>query len=73
LKISELQHALAVQRGAETIDDDDVAAEETILSVCCGLIVVDTESQIVRFVREYLGVLKILRQADARILRLHCA
>jgi hypothetical protein len=52
LKITELQHALAVQRGAETFDDDDVAPEETIVSVCCGLIVVDRESQIVPFVRE---------------------
>jgi hypothetical protein len=54
LKISELQHALAVQRDAESFDDDDVAAEETILSVCRGLIVVDRESQIVRFVRKYI-------------------
>jgi len=37
LKITELQHALAVQLDAETFDDDDVAPEETIVSVCCGL------------------------------------
>jgi len=48
LKISELQHALAIQPGAETFDDDDIATVETILSVCCGLIIVDRESHIVR-------------------------
>ena len=58
LKISELQHALAVHRGAKNFDEDDVAAEETIISVCCGLIVIDRESQIVPFVRECIfGIL----------------
>ncbi len=56
LKITELQHALAVQCGAETFDVDDVATEDMILSVCCGLIVVDSGSQIVRFVRESILV-----------------
>jgi len=52
LKIVELQHALAVQCDRETFDNDDVTDEETIVSVCCGLITIDKESQIVHFVRE---------------------
>jgi hypothetical protein len=52
LKIAELQHALAVQ--CETFDDDDVAGEDMIVSVCCGLVVVDKESQIARLVREHV-------------------
>ncbi len=53
LRITELQHALAVSDDAETFDGDGVVAEEVIVSVCCGLIVVDEESKIVRLVREY--------------------
>lgn len=52
LKISEFRHALGVQLGAEIFDEYDIANEDTILLVCCGLIVVDRESQIVGFVRE---------------------
>jgi hypothetical protein len=53
LRITELQHALAPQRDGESFDNDDVADEEMIVSVCCGLIVIDNESKIVRLVREY--------------------
>ncbi len=52
LRITELQHALAVSNDEE-FGDDDVVAEEVIVSVCCGLIVVDEESEFVRLVREY--------------------
>jgi hypothetical protein len=47
-----LQHALAVSDDAETFDGDGVVVEQVIVSVCCGLIVVDKESKIVRLVRE---------------------
>jgi len=53
LTITELQHALVVQNDEETFDDGDVVIEEVIISVCCGLIVVDQNSKIVRLVREY--------------------
>ena len=56
LTIEELQHALAVSDDLERFDEDDVAAEELIVSVCCGLIVVDAQSRIVRLVREYIYV-----------------
>ena len=54
LTVTELQHALAVSDDVEGFDEDDVVAEELIISVCCGLIVVDGESRIVRLVREYI-------------------
>ena len=72
LKISELQHALAVRCDKENFDNGDIAHQEVILSVCCGLIVVDRESQIVRFVREYISCIITPRQANGKILRLHC-
>jgi hypothetical protein len=53
LRITELQHALAVSDDAETFDGDGVVVDQVIVSVCCGLIVVDKESKIVRLVREY--------------------
>jgi len=53
LKITELQHALGVYNDMETFNDDDVVNEGAIVSVCCGLIVVDKESETVRLVREY--------------------
>ena len=55
LKMIELRHALAVQPNTATFDDGDVSTEETIISVCCGLIVVEGESQTVRLVREYIS------------------
>ena len=54
LTVTELQHALAVSDNVEGFDEDDIVAEELIISVCCGLIVVDGESRIVRLVREYI-------------------
>ena len=55
LKVIELQHALAVQPSTATFDGDDVATEEMIVSVCCGLVVIDAESQTVRLVREHIS------------------
>jgi hypothetical protein len=53
LTIEELQHALAVSDDLERFDEDDIAMEELIVSVCCGLVVVDARSRIIRLVREY--------------------
>jgi len=54
LEITELQHALGVPyNNTETFNDGDVVDEGAIVSVCCGLIVVDKESETVRLVREY--------------------
>ena len=55
LRIIELRHALAIQPNTATFDDDDVSAEETVVSVCCGLIVIEGESQTVRLVRKHIS------------------
>ena len=54
LTITELQHALAVPSDGETFDTEDVADEDTIVSVSCGLITIEKESRIVRLVRAYI-------------------
>jgi hypothetical protein len=54
LSIRELQHALAVSNEMGNFDEDDIAVEELIISVSCGLIVFDGQSRVVRLVREYL-------------------
>ena len=73
LRIIELQHALALQHDGETFDNDDVADEGMIVSVCCGLIVVDNESKIVRLVREYDFGYCALQKVDGVSYRLYCA
>jgi hypothetical protein len=74
LKITELQHALAVQYDGEAFDDDDVASEDMIVSVCCGLVVVDRESQIARLVREHVPQSRDfgLQMIDCVSCRLYC-
>ena len=52
LRVTELQHAVVVSDEGDGFDEDDISAKELIVSVCCGLIVVDQRSQIVRLVRE---------------------
>jgi hypothetical protein len=73
LKITELQHALAAQCDGETFDDDDVADEDMIVSVCCGLVVVDKESRIARLVREHVLRCFGLQMIDSVNCRLYCA
>src|SRR4029077_1436175 len=50
LSTSELQHALAVTEGASTLDSRNLRQIGLIISVCTGLVTVDTESDIIRFV-----------------------
>lgn len=50
LTLRELQCALSVETGDTAMDEADFVDEETLSSVCAGLIVVDHESQIVRLV-----------------------
>jgi hypothetical protein len=40
LTLAELQHALAVEPGADELDFDNITAPEVILSACAGLITV---------------------------------
>ncbi|KDR67657.1 hypothetical protein GALMADRAFT_146939 [Galerina marginata CBS 339.88] len=48
LTITELQHALAISNDAGTFDLEDVTERSWLLSVCCGLVVVDQETETVR-------------------------
>ena len=50
LILSELLCALAIRPGDQKIVEDRLPKEELLLSACCGLVVVDEESQIIRFV-----------------------
>ena len=54
LKVSELQHAIAIDCEEEeedaVIDGDSIPDIEDLISCCCGLLVVDQQSQIVRLV-----------------------
>lgn len=50
LSVRELQHALAVQPNADTIDEDDIPSIKTILSICAGLVTIDEESSVIRLV-----------------------
>ena len=50
LTVRELQHALAIEIGERNFDPDNVDQVEDILSVCAGLLTLDKETSIVRFV-----------------------
>ena len=50
LKLSELLCLLAIRPGDQKIVEDRLPKEELLLSACCGLVIVDEESQIIRFV-----------------------
>lgn len=53
LSIVELQHALAVDESSTSTQWDALPDEEIMISVCCGLVVIDEESSIVRLVRMF--------------------
>ena len=57
LTTSELQHALTVEVGEFTLDEENLSQIEDMVSVCAGLVAVDKESNIIRLVyyttREY--------------------
>ena len=59
LTVSELLVALAVRSGDRELDQDRIPQKDMLLSACCGLVVIDEESQIVRLVHytaeEYLA------------------
>ncbi|KAI9894447.1 MAG: hypothetical protein M1814_003205 [Vezdaea aestivalis] len=58
LEIIELQHAIAVEPESTFIDEDAITDEETLLSVCAGIVILDEESKTIRLVhftaQEYL-------------------
>jgi ankyrin repeat protein len=46
----ELQHALVVEIGESTLDEDNLPQIEDMVLVCAGLVMVDDESHIIRLV-----------------------
>ncbi|KFY05410.1 hypothetical protein V491_09146, partial [Pseudogymnoascus sp. VKM F-3775] len=50
LSTLELQHALAVEIGQPSLDEENLPEIEDIVSVCAGLVTVDEESKIIRLV-----------------------
>ena len=50
LTVTQLRYALATEAGESAIDDDNLDDIEDVISVCCGLVIIDPETDIVRFV-----------------------
>ncbi|KAJ6260361.1 hypothetical protein Dda_4587 [Drechslerella dactyloides] len=47
LRLTELQHVLAVDGDRKHINPETIIPEEVLISVCCGFVVIDRESRIV--------------------------
>lgn len=75
LSIAQLQHALAISPDDRVICLDACTDEDTLLSVCEGLVDVDGESQIVRLVRKKprLRYQMIAAETDGQPFRLYGA
>jgi hypothetical protein len=69
LKIDELLCALAIRPCDADLDQEAVPNADSVLSACCGLVVVDPESQIVRLVHytteEYFKDIQIFRSPES--------
>ena len=50
LKLEEMQQALSIRKGDTFLDTDALPGAESLISTCCGLVVVEDESRIVRLV-----------------------
>ena len=50
LTVGQLRYALATEDGKTEIDEDNLDDIEDVISVCCGLVIIDPETQAVRFV-----------------------
>jgi len=55
LRVDELCHALAVEIGATSFNNDNVPATETLLACCQGLVTVDKEASTARLVHHTLS------------------
>lgn len=58
LSTPELLHALAIEPGDIELDEDNILETEQLLTICAGLVTIDEQSDIVRFIhyttQEYL-------------------
>jgi ankyrin repeat protein len=70
LTVAELRVALAVEPGAQELDDDNLLDIEIILAVCAGLVIVDEQLSVVRLVhytaQEYFESIQPQRFPDAQ-------
>ena len=53
LSVDGLKHALATKPDTTLLSNDDLINQKFLLSVCAGLVVIDDESSIIRFVRRW--------------------
>jgi len=71
LRIDELCHALAVEKGSTDIDPENITPQDTVLGSCLGLAVVDSETSTVRLthytLQEYLSQPGILPNAHTTL------
>jgi hypothetical protein len=70
LTTTELQHALAIRNGAAELNEDFIPEVEDLISVCAGLVTVDKQSNIIRWIhyttQEYFERTCILWFPDAQ-------
>ena len=50
LTVTELRHALAIESGEPEFDEENLDDVKDIVSVCCGFIIIDSETEAVSFV-----------------------
>jgi ankyrin repeat protein len=71
LTVVELQHALAIEPGQDHLDSDSLIDEEIMLSVCAGIVTIEDESNLMRFIhyttQEYLERIRDARFPTARL------
>jgi hypothetical protein len=71
MTISELQHALAVEIDDEEFFEDGISPEHILTSSCAGLVALDPNTKIVRFInmsiREYLSKMDDPLQLDPQL------
>lgn len=71
LKLAEIQHALAVEKGDSNLDEDGIPEEDIMVSTCAGLVTVDQESNTIRLVhytaQEYFEHARMTRFPSAQI------
>ena len=73
LSLRELQCALAVVPDDTEFLEDGVTEIDVTLSVCCGLVTVDTKSHLVRLIRKYsCHSQKRFTSLNTSAARLHC-
>ncbi|KAF2186396.1 hypothetical protein K469DRAFT_726396 [Zopfia rhizophila CBS 207.26] len=65
LTVAELQSALAVMPGGTRVDHGDLVHQDIILSICAGLVVIDSESSVFRLV--HFSAMKFFESIRAAI------